>query len=106
MSPGRKLQRGGDSDHLNGSGYTPDITNKDEMLEKMSFFYVSCHGGTKLDTLTIIPDDTFLIFTGSSGYYVYTTVKRSHERKGRMNMDLLLSDSFHVGATPEEKLAN
>lgn len=93
------MQRGGAKDHLLGSGFAEDITTAEEMMEKVSFTYMSCHSVTDTTYLTTIPEDTFLVFTGISGYTAYAQLKRNPTEKGVINQDYLLSTELFKSET-------
>ncbi len=46
----------------------PGITSPETMIDSVDFFLVSSHGGTNLKRLMIVPENTFLVFLGQSGF--------------------------------------
>ena len=44
------------------------VTSPDTMDAKIDFYLVSAHGGTNLKRLMIVPDNTFVVFLGQSGF--------------------------------------
>ena len=98
------LQRGGARDHLLGTEYIPDITNVDEMVDKVDFFTSISHSDTDVNKLIIIPENTFVVYTGSAGFTTYVGSKIKMTSLGTMNFYKLLNPSSFRAGTPAENL--
>ncbi len=99
-------QRGGAKDHLKETKYIPDVGNADEMMDKVSFYFISCHGENDMESLMIVPENTFLIFVGSSGFTVLGRTAKFIDDAGVKNGDKLLCPDFSDGLTKDQKMAN
>jgi hypothetical protein len=62
----RQIQHGGSMKKI--QSLTPTITSPETMVENCQFQLVSGHGMTIMDTLMIVPKDTFVLFLSGSGY--------------------------------------
>lgn len=64
---------------------TPTITSPETMAEQCQFQFIVAHGSTYMHNLMIVPNDTFILFIGASGYSTYIT-------KGRK--EIIFSNEF------------
>lgn len=49
-------------------GLTPEIESPEALEEKCEFFYVSGHGYTELRGWAVVPENTFIVYIGFSGF--------------------------------------
>jgi hypothetical protein len=65
----RGNQRGGAMKKI--GSLIPTITNPETMSQQCEFMFVNAHGSTLMKELMIVPNDTFILFAGASGYAAY-----------------------------------
>lgn len=71
----QRLQRGGAKEYI--GSLMPDVKDAADLAAKCSAFYVCGHGKTDLANVSIVPENTFVIFVGQSGFD--TRVRRGPE---------------------------
>lgn len=58
--------RGGGKEYI--GDLAPEITDATSLMANCNCYYISAHGSTNLGKLHIVPEKTFIIFIGSSGF--------------------------------------
>jgi hypothetical protein len=74
---------------------TPDITGPEQLEEKCEFSYLSAHGLSNMESLMIVPENTFILFMGHSGFNAYI----NDIKKGLIinpNKDNYIQDMYNV----------
>lgn len=59
-------QRGGGKQYI--GDLAPEVTSPDTLSANCDFLYVSGHGVTNLDGWMVVPENTFIVFIGFSGF--------------------------------------
>lgn len=53
----------------------PEIPNAERFTEAVDLFYLSAHGATDFSSITIVPENTFVVFLGISGFIHYVGIQ-------------------------------
>ena len=74
---------------------TPEITRSSQLKEMCEFSYLSAHGQSSMESLMIVPKNTFILFMGRSGFSTF--IGDTNERLFiNSNEDKYINDMYNV----------
>lgn len=72
---------------------TPDITGPEELKTNCDFMYLCAHGLTNIKSLFIVPENTFIVFTGRSAYAT-SAYREATKLLSNRNEDVYANDMY------------